>query len=59
MLQQRYAVSVDLQLPATETNLALGNFMTSLTVFSSKNKTLVSVRRPVRDLSQLILESSH
>jgi len=46
MSQQKYAVFVDLQLPATETNLALGNFMTSLTVLSSKNKTLAHVRRP-------------
>jgi hypothetical protein len=49
MLQQKYAISVDLQLPATEMNLALGNFMTTLTVLTSKNKTLAYVRRPVRD----------
>jgi hypothetical protein len=47
MSQQRYAISVDLQLPATEMNLALGNFMTSILMLSPKNKTLAYVRRPV------------
>jgi len=47
MLQQRYAISVDLELPATEVNLALGNFMTSILMLSPKNKTLAYVRRPV------------
>lgn len=51
MLQQRYAISVDLQLPATEMNLALGNFMTSILMLSPKNETLAYVRRPVRAIS--------
>jgi hypothetical protein len=51
MLQQIYAISLDLQLPTTEMNLALGNFMTSLVVLTLKNKTLAHVRRPVRILS--------
>ena len=56
MLQQKYAISVDLQLPATEMNLALGNFMASLLVLSSKNKTLAYVRRPVCAVSLRTLE---
>jgi hypothetical protein len=59
MSQQRYAISVELQLPATETNLALGNFMTSLMVLSSNNKTLAYVRRPVCDIPFWILELNH
>jgi hypothetical protein len=57
VLQQRYAISVDLQLPATEMNLALGNFMMSLLVLSSKNKTLAYVRRPVCVSSSWKLET--
>ncbi len=46
--QQPYDISIRLTVPATETNVALGNFMASLRLASaSNNKTLVSVRRPV------------
>ncbi|KAF8917688.1 hypothetical protein CPB85DRAFT_1285233 [Mucidula mucida] len=45
--QQPYDISIRLTVPATETNVALGNFMASLRLASaSNNKTLVSVRRP-------------
>ena len=44
---QRYDISVDLALPYTESNIALGNFMTSLTLHTPANKTVVHVRRPV------------
>jgi hypothetical protein len=44
---QRYDISLRLTIPATETNYALGNFMTSLTLTTPSNKTLASVRRPV------------
>ncbi|KAF8634480.1 hypothetical protein AX15_000920 [Amanita polypyramis BW_CC] len=44
--QQRYDISVQLVVPLTESNVALGNFMTSLTLFTPANKTLASVRRP-------------
>ncbi|PPQ67035.1 hypothetical protein CVT26_009932 [Gymnopilus dilepis] len=43
---QRYDISVDLALPYTESNIALGNFMTSLTLHTPANKTVVHVRRP-------------
>ncbi|KAF5312844.1 hypothetical protein D9619_003128 [Psilocybe cf. subviscida] len=44
---QRYDISVELVLPCTDANLALGNFMTALTLStSSANKTLEYVRRP-------------
>ncbi|TFK77240.1 hypothetical protein BDN72DRAFT_754242 [Pluteus cervinus] len=43
--QQRYDFSIDLSVPPTETNLALGNFMTTLTLLSSSNKTITSIRR--------------
>ncbi|KAG6832285.1 hypothetical protein H0H92_003518 [Tricholoma furcatifolium] len=45
--QQRYDISVHLSIPAIESNFALGNFMTSLTMSTPSNKTLASVRRPV------------
>ncbi|KAF9527807.1 putative adipose-regulatory protein-domain-containing protein [Crepidotus variabilis] len=51
MTQQRYAVSVDLTMPATEANLALGNFMTSVTFSTLSNTTLAYVRRPVRTMA--------
>ncbi|RDB29107.1 hypothetical protein Hypma_015681 [Hypsizygus marmoreus] len=43
---QRYDISVRLTIPAIESNFALGNFMTTLTLSTPSNKTLVSVRRP-------------
>lgn len=44
--QQRYDVFVHLTIPAIESNFALGNFMTTLTLSTTSNKTLTSVRRP-------------
>lgn len=43
---QRYDVAVNLLLPASQSNLALGNFMTTLTLSTLANKTIASVRRP-------------
>lgn len=43
---QPYDVSLHLVIPATESNFALGNFMTSLRFSNSYNETLVTVRRP-------------
>jgi len=43
---QPYDVSVSLSLPVSESNLLLGNFMTSLTLLTPSNQTLVSVSRP-------------
>jgi len=48
--QQRYDISAQLVVPITESNLALGNFMTSLTLSTLANKTLISIRRPVSGL---------
>jgi Putative adipose-regulatory protein (Seipin) len=45
--QQHYDISLRMTIPATESNYALGNFMTSLTLTTPSNKTLTSVRRPV------------
>src|SRR5882762_8925299 len=42
-----YDVSVHLVVPTTDSNIALGNFMTSLTLITATNQTLSSVRRPV------------
>lgn len=50
---QRYDVSVNLLLPASQSNLALGNFMTTLTLSTLANKTITSVRRPVIELAVL------
>ncbi|KAF7320380.1 hypothetical protein MKEN_00822800 [Mycena kentingensis (nom. inval.)] len=44
--KQRYDISLDLQVPNIDTNLALGNFMAGLTLYTRANKTLTSVRRP-------------
>ncbi|KAJ6509392.1 hypothetical protein C8R47DRAFT_1208580 [Mycena vitilis] len=44
--QQRYDISLHLQVPNLDANFALGNFMTTLTLSTPSNKTLVSIRRP-------------
>ncbi|EIM92147.1 uncharacterized protein STEHIDRAFT_47497 [Stereum hirsutum FP-91666 SS1] len=43
---QPYDVSLHLLVPTTQSNYDLGNFMTSLTLSTTSNKTLTSVRRP-------------
>lgn len=43
-----YDLSLDLVVPTTEANIVLGNFMTTLTLTTTSNKTLTSVRRAVR-----------
>lgn len=45
---QPYDVSLQVVVPATEANYALGNFMTTLSINTLSNKTIASVRRPVR-----------
>ena len=52
--RQRHDISVDLLVPFTSSNLLLGNFMTSLTLTTSSNKTLAHVRRPVRSASSIL-----
>ncbi|KAF8973868.1 hypothetical protein BDZ97DRAFT_1900628 [Flammula alnicola] len=44
--QQRYDISAELLVPYTDSNTALGNFMTTLTLSTLSNKTLAHVRRP-------------
>lgn len=44
--QQPYTIFLYLNVPATESNFALGNFMTQLTLATPSNKTLASIRRP-------------
>ncbi|PFH54800.1 hypothetical protein AMATHDRAFT_333 [Amanita thiersii Skay4041] len=48
---QHYDISLNIIVPATESNLALGNFMASLTLTTPTNKTLVHLRRPAIILS--------
>lgn len=43
-----YDLSLDLVVPTTEANIALGNFMTTLTLTTISNKTLAFTRRSVR-----------
>ena len=43
-----YDLSLDLVVPTTEANIALGNFMTTLALTSTSNETLASARRSVR-----------
>ncbi|EMD42159.1 hypothetical protein CERSUDRAFT_110697 [Gelatoporia subvermispora B] len=42
---QPYDISAHFVVPASESNLVLGNFMTSLTLLTPSNQTLASVRR--------------
>ncbi|KIK70837.1 hypothetical protein GYMLUDRAFT_296633 [Collybiopsis luxurians FD-317 M1] len=44
--RQPYNVVLQLVVPSTQSNFALGNFMSSLTISTVSNKTLASVRRP-------------
>lgn len=46
-VNQPYDVSLHLVIPAYDSNFDLGNFMASLTLATSSNKTLATVRRPV------------
>ncbi|TFY77636.1 hypothetical protein EWM64_g6377 [Hericium alpestre] len=43
---QPYDISLDLVVPATDTNYNLGNFMTTLTLATPSNRTLATIRRP-------------
>ncbi|KAL1748567.1 putative adipose-regulatory protein-domain-containing protein [Schizophyllum fasciatum] len=43
---QPYDVSVHLVVPVSESNLALGNFMTELSLTTPSNDSIVSVRKP-------------
>lgn len=47
-ITQPYDVSLQLVVPASEANFALGNFMATLSLTTPSNKTLVSVSRSVR-----------
>ncbi|CAG8672471.1 14749_t:CDS:2 [Acaulospora colombiana] len=49
---QAYDISVHLTVPYTESNIALGNFMTYLTVTTASNKTIASANRPAAILPQ-------
>lgn len=53
VVQQPYDVSLQLIVPASEANIALGNFMTALTLSTPSNRTLESVRRPVSAISYM------
>ncbi|KAI0788526.1 putative adipose-regulatory protein-domain-containing protein [Abortiporus biennis] len=44
--QQLYDISLHLIVPLSESNVALGNFMTTLTLVTTANKTLAHIRRP-------------
>ncbi|CCM05183.1 uncharacterized protein FIBRA_07392 [Fibroporia radiculosa] len=44
--RQPYDISVHLVVPATEPNFNLGNFMTTLTLATSSNRTLAHIRKP-------------
>lgn len=49
--QQPYDISLHLVVPANEANLALGNFMASLTLLTPSNNTIALARKPVRALA--------
>jgi Putative adipose-regulatory protein (Seipin) len=54
VVRQPYDVSLQLLVPASESNLSLGNFMAFLTLSTPSNKTLTSVRRPVSRILLLL-----
>ncbi|RPB11582.1 hypothetical protein P167DRAFT_565713 [Morchella conica CCBAS932] len=43
---QHYTITLHLHLPTTPSNLALGNFMTSITLLSPTNSAITTSRRP-------------
>ncbi|KAF9076132.1 putative adipose-regulatory protein-domain-containing protein [Rhodocollybia butyracea] len=45
-VRQPYDVVLQLAVPSSESNFALGNFMSALTLSTNNNKTLATVRRP-------------
>lgn len=53
--QQPYDISAHFVVPASESNVVLGNFMTSLTLSTTSNQTLASVRRPVCVLASIVI----
>ena len=52
---QPYDISLHLVVPANEANVALGNFMASLTIVGSSNNTIAETRKPVSGLRCLYL----
>ncbi|KAI0094787.1 putative adipose-regulatory protein-domain-containing protein [Irpex rosettiformis] len=44
--QQQYHISLQLTIPTSSSNFELGNFMTTLTLYTPRNQTIASVRRP-------------
>jgi len=51
---QRYNIFLDLIVPYTESNVKLGNFMTSLTLTTLNNETVAFTRRPVSPVSPYV-----
>ncbi|KAF5355812.1 hypothetical protein D9756_004089 [Leucocoprinus leucothites] len=49
---QPYDISLRMRLPNLDSNLSLGNFMTTLTIMTPSNQTLASVSRPALVLPQ-------
>lgn len=45
---QPYDISLQLVVPANEANIALGNFMATLTLSTFSNRTIAISRKPVR-----------
>jgi len=45
---QPYDISLHLVVPTTPSNYDLGNFMTTLTLTGPSNRTLTTIRKPVR-----------
>jgi hypothetical protein len=52
--QQPYEISLHITIPASESNFALGNFMTTLRLSTTSNRTLTSICRPVRFLFSFV-----
>ncbi|KAM5531877.1 hypothetical protein V8D89_014431 [Ganoderma adspersum] len=56
---QAYDISLHLVVPANEANIALGNFMASLTLSSPSNTTIADVRKPAIVLPQYLAPWSY
>ena len=57
--RQAYDVSLHLQVPTSQSNLELGNFMTSLTITTTNNRTVATVRRPVSSQCSFIVTDTN
>ncbi|CAG8484589.1 8493_t:CDS:2 [Diversispora eburnea] len=57
--EQSYDISIDLYVPASETNIGLGNFMIYLRLTDSGNQTVIESYRPEKPVTKAFLSISN